>query len=82
MFRMNDKYMSGILVILVPQIVRLIVEAEDVTESEATEAFYNSELYSNLENEETKLWHLSAKALYELYCQERVNGFIDYPEEA
>ena len=41
-----------------------------------------SELYAALEEEETKLWHLSPKALYELYAEEKATGKISYPEEA
>ena len=35
-----------------------------------------------LEDEETKLWHLSAHALYEMYQEEVTTGKITYPEEA
>ena len=33
-------------------------------------------------DEETKLWHLSAHALYEKYQEEVTTGKITYPEEA
>ncbi len=39
-------------------------------------------LYANLEDEETKLWHLSANALYEMFKEEQKTGSITYPEEA
>ena len=79
---MSDKQLSGILVMLVPQIIKEIIDNEKLSEEEATEALYGSELYAALEDEETKLWHLSAKALYELYRQEKQLGKIDFPEEA
>ncbi|GHV10094.1 hypothetical protein FACS189485_23060 [Spirochaetia bacterium] len=41
----------------------------------------NSNLYEMLENEESKLWHLSAETLYSLLEQELTNGVIQYPEE-
>ena len=79
---MSDNKLSGLLVILVPQVIKEIVENENISENTATENFYNSKVYSVLENEETKLWHLSPKALYELYKQEVKMGKIDFPEEA
>ena len=79
---MNENKLSGLLVILVPQVIKEIVENENISENTATENFYNSKVYSVLENEETKLWHLSPKALYELYKQEKQTGKIDFPEEA
>ena len=79
---MNDKQFSAILVLLVPQIIKEITDNENLSEDTATENLYNSELYSVLEDEKTKLWHLSPKALYELYCQEKNTGKIDFPEEA
>ena len=79
---MSDNKLSAILVIIVPQVIKEIVENENISETTATENFYNSKVYSVLENEETKLWHLSPKALYELYKQEVKTGKIDFPEEA
>lgn len=79
---MHDDKLPGILIILVPQIIKEIMNNEAITETEATENFYNSKVYSVLENESTKLWHLSPKALYELYKQEQQTGKIDFPEEA
>ena len=77
---MNDK-LSGILVMLVPQIIKEITAHEKVSETEATVNFYYSKVYAVLEKEETKLWHLSPKAIYELYKQERQTGSIEFPEE-
>lgn len=34
---------------------------------EAMKEFYKSEVYKQLEHEETKLWHLGAVALYEMW---------------
>lgn len=79
---MSDKQLSGILVLLVPQIIKEITDNEKESEDAATESFYNSQVYAVLENEKTKLWHLSPKAIYELYKQEKQTGTIDFPEEA
>ena len=77
----NEKHF-GILTILLPQIIREIINNESIDEDQAVESFYRSRVYAVLENEQTKLWHLSAKAIYELYNQEKQNGVIDFPEEA
>jgi len=79
---MDDKMLTGILVLIIPKVIDEIVSNEAISEITATENFYNSYLYSILEEEKTKLWHLSPKALYELYRQEQTIGFINFPEEA
>lgn len=79
---MNNEQLSAILILLVPELVKEIVSSENISEDNATEALYETKLYSLLENDKTKLWHLSPKALYELYKQEKETGQIDFPEEA
>jgi hypothetical protein len=77
----NNKY-STVLIILVPQILELIMNEYRVNDEKAARMFYASELYKTLEEEETKLWHLSAYALFEMYQEELETGKITYPEEA
>ena len=79
---MNRNKLSTALIFLVPQILELITAAYKVDEEKATEMLYGSELYKGLEEEETKLWHLSAHALFEMYQEELDTGKITYPEEA
>ena len=43
----------------------LMVEEKGISLTEATEILYKSDLYKQLEKEETKLWHLGPVALYE-----------------
>lgn len=38
---------------------------------EAMRRFYASATYSGLQNEKTKLWHLGAVALYNMFCEDR-----------
>jgi len=66
---------------LVPQILELVMAEYRVDETRATEMFYTSELYRGLEDEQTKLWHLSAHALFEMFREELATGYITYPEE-
>ena len=70
------------LQMLVPMIVSEMSRRFGLSENEAIPALYSSSLYSRLEREETKLWHLSPLALSELWDEERRTGKIVYPEEA
>jgi len=70
------------LIFLVPQILELIMKESQVNEEKATEILYSSELFKTLEDEKTKLWHLSAHALFEMFQEEQTTGQITYPEEA
>ena len=70
------------LQMLVPMIVSEMCRRFGLSENEAIPALYSSSLYSRLEREETKLWHLSPLALAELWDEERRTGKIVYPEEA
>ena len=70
------------LVFLVPQILELMMKEYSVNTEKATEMLYTSELFKTLEDEKTKLWHLSAHALFEMFQEEQQTGQITYPEEA
>ena len=49
---------------------------------EAINSLYFSRLYEKLEIENTKLWHLSPLALYELLEIELQTGKLVFPTEA
>lgn len=79
---MDKKKFEAILTLLVPKVVHLIVENSSVDEVAATKAFYDSKVYSVLEDEETKLWHLSPLTLYNMFEEEQKTGAVTFPEEA
>lgn len=79
---MTPEKLSALLAILIPSIIQLIMENRNLTNIKAAELFYNSALYAMLENEASKLWHLSPLTLYELLEEELETGNINYPEEA
>ena len=79
---MNPEKLSAIFTILNPAIITMIMDNKEITNIEATKIFYNSSLYNMMENEESKLWHLSPLTLYELLEEELATGHINYPEEA
>ena len=70
------------LIFLVPQVLEIIMKEYEADEEKAAEMFYSSELFKTLEDEKTKLWHLSAHALFDLFQEEQQTGKITYPEEA
>lgn len=78
---MDRKKFEAILILLVPQIVHLIAENNSLEEVEASKVFYESSVYSLLEQEDTKLWHLSPLTLYHMYEEEKETGMILFPEE-
>ena len=79
---MAEKRFGSILIILVPHVVELIMKEYSVDDEKAMEMLYDSKLYAALEDEQTKLWHLSAIALFDLFQEEQKTGMITYPEEA
>ena len=79
---MEKDKLPTLLVFIVPEIVKLIIEIYQVNEECAAEMLYKSNLYASLEKEETKLWHLSPYALFEMFKEEQETGIITYPEEA
>ena len=79
---MNPEKLSALLAIINPSVVQLIIDNRKLSNIEAVTLFYNSDLYAMLENEASKLWHLSPLTLYELLEEELTTGSINYPEEA
>ena len=78
---MSNEKLSALLTLINPSIIQLIMENKSLSNIEATKLFYNSELYAMMENEASKLWHLSPLTLYELFEEELTTGNINYPEE-
>lgn len=78
---MDKKKFEAMLVLLVPQVVHLISECYGFDEVEASRRFYESSVYSLLEQEDTKLWHLSPLTLFNMYDEEKKTGKITFPEE-
>lgn len=79
---MERKKFEAVLMLLVPQVIHLITENSRDDEIAATKAFYESKVFESLEDEETKLWHLSALTLFNMYDEEQKTGDFTFPEEA
>jgi hypothetical protein len=79
---MSDIEFKATLEMLVPLVIREITKNRNVSEQEAFDLLYSSFLYSKLEVESTKLWHLSQLTLANLLNEELETGTITFPEEA
>ena len=79
---MDKTEYKATLQMLVPMIIHVIIEKKDIPVIPAIKLLYVSKLYEKLENENTKLWHLSPLALYELLEIELQTGKLVFPTEA
>ena len=79
---MEKQKFEAMLMLLVPQVIHLITENYPYDEVSATKEFYDSEVYSFLEQEDTKLWHLSALTLFNMFDEAKKTGTFICPEEA
>ena len=68
------------MMIIAPQVVALIARGRGIGEEEATALFMRSTTYELLEDESTKLWHLSPRALHMMFEEESSTGRITFPE--
>ena len=68
--------------LVVSQVIRLITENYPYDEVTAAKEFYDSMIYSFLEQEDTKLWHMSAMPLFYMFGEEKKAGTFTFPEEA
>lgn len=76
---MSNNELKGILELIIPRLVLLIAEKKLMPENKAITLLYSSQLYAKLEQENSKLWHLSVPALFELWEEEQETGCITYP---
>lgn len=77
---MEQKKFEAMLVLLIPQVIALIAEDYGIDEVMASKKFYESKVYELLEQEDTKLWQLSARMLFTMYAEEQSTGEITFPE--
>jgi len=68
---MSETKFKTFVYLLTNSVISLMLEKEPLTEQEALDMFYTSEIYGLLEKESTKIWWLSPEALYEILLEER-----------
>lgn len=79
---MDKKKYESMLILIVPAVVKLIVENYSWDEIKASDKFYESKVFECLEREDTKLWHLSPLTLFNMFDEEQKTGSFVFPEEA
>ena len=72
---MEKQKFEAMLMLLVPQVIHLITENYPYDEVSATKEFYDSEVYSFLEQEDTL-------TLFNMFDEEKKTGTFIFPEEA
>ncbi|MDR1062065.1 MAG: hypothetical protein LBL83_12870 [Clostridiales bacterium] len=77
----NQDNIGVVLAFITPGIIQLLMDNRHITAEGASILLYNSRLYKLLEDEETKLWHLSYPILYDMLEEELTTGEITFPEE-
>lgn len=78
---MDEKKLEAMLTLIVPKVIHLITENYPYDEVTASKEFYDSKVYSLLEQEDTKLWHFSPLTLFNMFEEEKRTGDFIIPEE-
>ena len=79
---MSDDQFSAMLAVIVPPVIEKITQNCDMDEITAISRFYQSGLYQELSDENSKLWHYGPMTLYTMFQEELLTGSYEYPEEA
>ena len=77
---MEKTKFSVLLPIIVGGLASKIMDEMNIGEDEAIDRLYYSELYAELENEETKVWTYSVPKLFDLFQTEINTGKLALPE--
>jgi len=76
---MEPNKFAALLPVIIGGLTNKIIEETHVSEDEAFDRLYSSELYAALENENTKVWHYSVPKLFDLYQNEINTGKLEMP---
>ena len=77
---MEKAKFTAIFPFICADLANMISKEENITEEEAISSLYTSDLYAQLEKEETKLWQYSTPMLYQMYRRSIETGKIQYPD--
>ncbi|MDD4593193.1 MAG: hypothetical protein PHG06_22655 [Parabacteroides sp.] len=76
------KEFQVVLQVIISRLAQMIAKDMNIYDKDALSCLYSSKLYEKLEQEETKVWHLSVPTLFSLFVEEQETGNITFPEEA
>ena len=77
---MDIEFTTLLSICIIPQIISLIIDKEDVDENTALNWFYESITYDFLSKEDTKVWHYSPLMLYHIWKKEKETGEVNFPD--
>lgn len=77
---MGQEQFIAIMPYISADLVDMISKKMGITENEALDKLYASDLYVALEQENTKVWQYSTHMLYSLFEQEEQTGILTYPD--
>ena len=77
---MEKAKFAAILPFICADLADVISREESISEEDAISSLYASDLYAQLEKEETKLWQYSTPMLYQMYRNSMETGKIQYPD--
>lgn len=75
----KDKF-DAILPLKIQDLISLIMKSKNLDFEDALNYLYQSELYTVLSDEETKLWHLSSEKLFDTLEIEKKTKKIVFPD--
>jgi len=77
---MDSKKFETVLPLITAALVDRIANDAHISEDEAMERLYASQLYAALEQEKLKVWYYSVAKLFALYQEELATGALNLPE--
>ena len=76
---MDKAKFDALLPFIVTALIKKTIGYKKMSEDEVFSRLYGSQLYSYLEDEETKVWHYSADKLFLLFDEEITTGKFELP---
>lgn len=77
---MGHEQFVAIMPYISADLINMIAQKQNITESDALNKLYSSKLYGLLEKEETKVWQYSTDMLYSLFVKEEQTGSLVFPD--
>jgi hypothetical protein len=71
---------SATMRIKIAGLAKLLEQRDKMNFHNSLDYIYNSKVFFDLDDEETKIWHYSNETLYDLLKQEKTSGKADYPD--
>lgn len=77
---MSQEQFVAMMPYITADLIDMIADKKGLSEIDAITKLYSSKLYSDLEDEQKKVWQYSTEMLYYLFENEEKTGNISYPD--